>query len=222
MKHFIHIPKNGGMTIRKAVGGVATTGANLLDPSYHQRYVEAMRKIGAHPGTEHSRWRDIKPEYTANTTCFAIVRNPWDRLVSRYFFAKKVKEVEKKGGLDATYDVRSFDSFIKSEFDKWGDIEFMWNRAIINWYPAFDHVADTNNQVRCDILRFENYEEDVMAYLGRTPARKRNVTNLNPGKYTDVYTPETIQWVADRYEVDISVWGYDFDTGPTKNYWNKQ
>jgi hypothetical protein len=35
----------------------------------------------------------------------------------------------------------------------------------------------------------------------------------------DLYTPETIQIVADWYQDDIDMWGYDFDTGANKNYW---
>ena len=49
----------------------------------------------------------------------------------------------------------------------------------------------------------------------------RNVTALNKGTYKDLYTPETIQIVADWYQKDIDTWGYDFDTGPTRNFWNQ-
>jgi hypothetical protein len=51
-------------------------------------------------------------------------------------------------------------------------------------------------------------------------SKARNVTALNNGSYRDIYTPETIQIVADWYKKDIDTWGYDFDTGPTRNYWN--
>ena len=51
-------------------------------------------------------------------------------------------------------------------------------------------------------------------------SRARNVTALNAGSYKDVYTTKTIQMVADWYKIDIDTWGYDFDSGPTKNYWN--
>ena len=48
----------------------------------------------------------------------------------------------------------------------------------------------------------------------------RNVTGLNSGTYQDLYTSETIQIVADWYQKDIDTWGYDFDSGPTRNFWN--
>jgi hypothetical protein len=33
----------------------------------------------------------------------------------------------------------------------------------------------------------------------------------------DVYSPKTIQIVADWYQKDIVTWGFDFDTGAKKN-----
>ena len=50
-------------------------------------------------------------------------------------------------------------------------------------------------------------------------SRARNVTALNTGTYKDLYTPETIQIIADWYKDDIEFWGFDFDGGPTKNFW---
>ena len=72
-------------------------------------------------------------------------------------------------------------------------------------------------------IRFENLNEDLCKYFNvAAMSRARNVTALNPGSYKDLYTPETIQIVADWYQKDIDTWGYDFDTGPTKKYWNQQ
>ena len=224
-KLFIHIPKNGGMTIRKSplLGNrIIPCGPNThKSPEYTKALKKKMDSLGDHHGYEHARWRDLSPKVTKAYNAFAIVRNPWDRVVSRYFFAKKVMEVEKKAAKDYA-DVSSFEAFLE-ERHKWGNEEFMWHRAIRGWFPAFDHVSDVDGRVRCDILRFENYEEDVKAYFNLSVmSRARNVTNLNKGSYTDVYTPQTIQIVADWYAKDIEQWGYDFGSGPTRNYWNSK
>lgn len=92
---------------------------------------------------------------------------------------------------------------------------------IRGWQPAYEYVTDNKNAIRCDMLRFENYNEDVCEYFNLPKmSRARNVTALNAGSYKDVYTTKTIQMVADWYKIDIDTWGYDFDSGPTKNYWN--
>ena len=76
--------------------------------------------------------------------------------------------------------------------------------------------------VKCDIIRFENLNEDLCKYFNLIQmSEAHNVTGLNKGTYKDLYTSETIQIVADWYQKDIDTWGYDFDTGPKRNFWNQ-
>jgi hypothetical protein len=218
---FIHIPKNGGMTIRRSpLINVALANERTQNASHIAGLKAKMKATGDHPGIEHARWRDLKPEVQKSCKPFAVIRNPWDRVVSRYFFAKKVIEVEKK--VPTSYaDVSSFEAFLE-ERHKWGDEPYMWHRAVRGWYPAWDHLCDDSGQKRgpIDILRFESYNEDFRQYFGvLTNPAPRNVTAINKQSYQDIYTPETIQIVADWYAKDINTWGYDFDTGPTKNTW---
>lgn len=222
-KIFIHIPKNAGMTVRSSIvlRNRIVQANELLHKSkeYTAAVLETMNKNGDHHGFPHSRWRDLKPNVTALNTAFAIVRNPWDRVVSRYFFAKKVIEVELKSPGDYA-DVSSFDAFLE-ERHKWGGKEYMWHRAIRGWYPAFDYVSNEAGIIKSDIMRFENLNEDLCKYFNlEQMSEARNVTGLNSGTYQDLYTPETIQIVADWYQKDIDTWGYDFDSGPTRNFWN--
>ena len=219
---FVHIPKNAGMTIRKspvlADRIIPATPDTHKSKQYTQAVLATMNANGDHHGFEHARWRDLKPELTNTHRAFAVVRNPWDRVVSRYFFAKKVIEVEKNAKKDYA-DVSSFENFLE-ERHKWGNQKYMWHRAVRGWYPAFDHVTDDSGKIRCDIIRFENLNSDLEQYFGiKQMSRARNVTALNPGTYRDLYNDKTIQIIADWYAKDIETWGYDFDTGPTKNTW---
>lgn len=222
-KLFIHIPKNGGMTIRLSPDLKNTVSpviaANHLTIDYRYAATQAMMKTGDHLGLEHARYRDIMPFVFHVLRPFAIIRNPWDRVVSRYFFAKKVIEVEKKVNKDYA-DVRSFDHFL-AERDKWIDKPYTWHRAVRCWHPNFEHVCDSTGQFslkNIDILRFENYSEDVQRYFGLTiPLQARNVTGLNKAGYREIYNNKSIQQVAEWYKQDIDTWGYDFDTGPTRN-----
>lgn len=217
---FIHIPKNAGMTIRHSDKLrdkiLINNESRHKSAEYTRGLIETMKRTGDHHGAEHARWRDLDPTYRNRYPAFAVIRNPWDRVVSRYFFAKKVIEVEQK--VDPSYaDVSSFEAFLE-ERHKWGGEEYMWHRAVRGWYPAYDHVIDTNGKVRCDMLRFEYLNEDLCRYFGlMSMTRARNVTALNPGNYLDVYTKQTKQIVADWYKKDIEYWGYEFGTGPTKN-----
>jgi hypothetical protein len=226
LKIFIHIPKNGGMTIRRnpklRSKVILCTPNTHISAEYTQNVTKTMAKYGEHHGYEHARWRDLDVNLRKNHKAFAIVRNPWSRVVSRYMFAKKVIEIEEDSNRYQEYDyadISSFEAFLE-ERHKWGQTEYFWHRAIRGWYPAFDHVSDEEGKVRCDILRFEHYNEDIKAYLGvlENPP-PRNVTGLLTGSYQELYTPKTIQIVADWYKKDIDYWGFDFDTSATRNYW---
>jgi len=219
-KLFIHIPKNAGMTIRRSPmlnNRIMLAGSNIhKSPEYSQAVLDKMNSLGDHHGFEHARWRDVHPSVRDRNNAFAVIRNPWDRVVSRYFFAKKVIEVERKVSKEYA-DISSFEAFLE-ERHKWGGEKYMWHRAVRGWFPAFDHVSDDSGRVRCDIIRFENLNDDLCKYFNLTEMSKaRNVTAVNKGTYKDVYTDNTIQIVADWYKKDIEHWGYDFGSGPTRN-----
>ena len=223
---FIHIPKNAGLTIRRSPllqkRIILAGAANHKSPLYTQAVLTKMNSLGDHHGFEHARWRDVHPTIRDRHNAFAVIRNPWDRVVSRYYFAKKVIEVEKK--VDPSYaDVSSFEAFLE-ERHKWGGEEYMWHRAVRGWYPAHDHVSDDTGRVRCDIIRFENLNDDLCKYFNlKKMSEARNITAVNKGTYHDVYKkhPKAIQIVADWYKEEIDYFGFDFDTSATRNYYYK-
>lgn len=226
-KIFVHIPKNGGMTIRRnpelRQKVLLATPNNHINKQYTKGLARVMEENGDHYGFEHARWRDWNQDIRENHSAFAIIRNPWSRVVSRFEFAKKVIYLEENSdhyGQEDYIDCSSFEAFLETRHE-WGGKKFFWHRAVRGWYPAFDYVSDENGKVKCDILRFEHYSDDIKSYLGvLSNPPPRNVTGYKQSTYTDYYNEKTIQIVADWYKSDIDYWGYDFDTGPTRNYWN--
>ena len=84
-------------------------------------------------GVEHARWRDVNPNHTSQHDAFAIVRNPWSKVVSRYLFAKQAVN---RGLVKESYaDTRSSEHFIE-ERHVWGNKDLTWYRAIRGWYPT--------------------------------------------------------------------------------------
>ena len=219
MRIFVHIPKNAGMTIRRSrlLNGrimVASPG-NHKNREYTAGLLSTMQKSGDASGYEHARWRDWRKDLRDEHTAFAVIRNPWDRVASRYWFAKKVIEREKK--IPSSYaDVSSFEAFLE-ERHTWGGKEYYWHRAVRGWFPAFDHVSDEEGNIRCDIIRFESLNADLCRYFDlKEMTRAHNVTHRkNPPP--SLYTYKTIQIIADLYKKDIDTWGYDFDSNSTRN-----
>ena len=92
-KLFIHIPKNAGCTIRlnKELKNkiIDASPKTHISKAYTASLLDTMNTLGDHHGHAHARWRDFRGDLRANHQAFTIVRNPWARVVSRYFFAKK-------------------------------------------------------------------------------------------------------------------------------------
>lgn len=208
-KIFIHIPKNGGVTLRVS----SACKEKVLFTSPTDSFL---------PYAHHERWQNLSSEHRVKYKAFAIVRNPWDRVVSRYFYAKKTIFLEAGTpyyNRTDYVDCSSFEAFLE-ERHKWVDPKW-YTDPLRGWFPAYGHVSGKGGKVRCDILRFENYNEDVQSYLDLPfPPRKHNITGLNHDSYKKLYNKQTIQIVADWYKKDIDHWGFDFDTGAMRNYWN--
>ena len=77
-KLFIHIPKNGGMTIRDSE--IFQDKIEPVNKKWIQDYKgfrNTMKQYGERDtkGVEHARWIDVDPNVTNRYTAFAIVRS---------------------------------------------------------------------------------------------------------------------------------------------------
>ena len=230
-RFFIHIPKNGGMSLRwnNDIKHKITYVVNKapFKAGYGEGLMKTMERMGEDPGYQHCRVRDLDPKYWNIFQPFAIVRNPWDRVASRFFFAQKViyHETNSDHYQELNYcDCSTFEGFLE-ERHKYAGKKYMWHRAVKGWFNAIDYMKDDNGKVICDVMRFENYEEDINSYLSMPKdfhIPPRNVTAINSGSYMDIYTPKTAQIVADWYKEDIEYFGFKFNSGATKNFWNDE
>ena len=123
---------------------------------------------------------------------FAFVRNPWDRVVSWYFFSKT-----------SSYESRntsniSFKEFIKIKSNVWKG-------------PQQNQYDFTKC---CDFIgRFENLQQDFNIICDKIKIPQQQLLSKNKSKhksYTEYYDDETRQLVADRFAKDIEYFGYKF------------
>ena len=182
---FIHIPKNGGTSVQKEMTTLS---------------------FG------HDRWRDVPRDIRYIHQSFAVIRNPWARMVSRYVMGIPTSNTNDHG---TTWN--TFEEFLETRY-VWTDKQ--WYDPIRSWNTQYDYVCDENDVVRCDILRLEFIDDELSPYLNlNTPYIVRENGGDYTRNYQDYYNNEqTIQIVADWYEQDIDYWGFDFDTSATKNY----
>ncbi len=170
---FIHIPKNAGTSISRWL-----ITFNKGKWSYQN-----------HHGGKHFTLDQIRRVDKKDLGyIFACIRNPWDRIVSGYFYYRKRKKLQ-----DIT-----FEQWIHG--GDWGQL----NKAQAQYFQddEIDHI-----------IRFENIQEDFKI-IQQVFQCSNPVTQENKSKhrsYRDYYTPELVDIVAQRHGADIKRFGYEFE-----------
>ena len=229
-KHFIHIPKNGGMTIVKeptiSQYIIRSTSKHMKDSIYVNE-VKTMMTSQKEPsyGWNHARWRDLHPMVQSARPHFAILRNPWTRAVSRWKFVNDQFDINhgknKMMNNHTTYRSMSFNEWLE-ERHVYGSLPYYWHRAGRGWSLQKDYVTSEEGEVMVDCMRLEHLNEDLPKYLKieMNRIKRSNVTNKERIDYRSFYTPRTRKIIEDWYGEDIEFFGFSFDGPATKNIWN--
>jgi len=185
---FVHIPKCAGVSVSKTLFGGLAGGHMTLDG-----YLNVF-----------------EPQCILNYFKFSIVRNPWDRLVSAYFFLKNggFNDDDKQWFNMELGNLPSFESFVNN----WLNRTNIWKCQ--HFQPQYHYMIEKREKVKLDFVGFmENIEGDFQ-YIADRIGVKRNLANSNSGahdSYLGYYDETTRKIVADVYAEDIKMLGYNFD-----------
>lgn len=174
-KRFIHIPKTGGRAVIQY----------LLNNN-----VDFVHGIEKQPGIFVRKHGTGEFWINEPLEKFAVVRNPYTRLVSyyRYVFEREALTC-------------SFTEFVTEHVEPDPD------RARITspWISQLFWLVDNNNTVIVDrIFRFETLEHDLQQYFDlTTPMPRINVTNSENQNLMEWYTPETLEIVQNYFAKDF-------------------
>ena len=176
----IHVNKTGGSSIGKALGM----------PLEHKTALEKIAQLGQ------KKWDNC---YT-----FAVVRNPWDKVVSHYHYRVQTNQT----GLAKT----------KIDFKQW--VKLCYEQQHPTYYdkpkmfqPQTDWISDQQGKILVNqICRFETLNEDFLTLckaIGKS-AKLPHIKISDRGKYTDYYDDETAEIVRKWFKKDIDLFGYKF------------
>ena len=187
-KIFIHIPKNAGMSIRSILHKKYSY-PNIFEGHFTVQQSIARARLNKY------KYEDI----------FTVVRNPYLRLVSIYFFLKrKMAEhvhILKNEDLTLPFKILTFDQFVKF-FLLEVDMKFLW----MNYYMFFPQNSWID-KFKTKVIVFKQEEkEKIEKYL----KHKLPYENVNPIKivYTSLYNAQLKKIVYTFYEKDFEYFKY--------------
>lgn len=196
---YVHIPKTGGNSINRVFG------------------------IGWENHKDLRRYQaEMEIEQFATYYKFAIVRNPWDRLLSDYNYQrKKSRPPETKLGLfTAEHEVRQFREWVVTVLsDPYRYEPAAWgaevSRGIHRWSPQVDWISLEGKIAVDRVLRIERLDESFHSVCSALRLTKQHVPRRNRRlhwHYSWYYDRETREIVADYYRRDIEAFGYRFES----------
>ncbi|MFV3384137.1 sulfotransferase family 2 domain-containing protein [Pseudomonas sp. NY15364] len=186
---FIHIPKAAGKTISYSLLG-APNGTGHQKLYVYERYKEKYRKYFK----------------------FTFIRNPWDRIVSAFFYMK---------GFDPQSNDRDFfDRYIGQETSFEEFINRLSNpnykKLILSWEhftPQTAYMKNRSGNIDLDFIgRVENINDDF-AELSSILRIDAKITTRNAGvrtAYRDYYSGKMKEIVSSIYPEDIGKLNYKY------------
>jgi hypothetical protein len=199
---FIEVPKTGSTSIRQILGHPRKPHLNILQTKYE--FVSILRLDYLYERPD-DLWDPGKPIELAESLFeqyfkFGFVRNPWDRTVALY---------ERREGVQASKQM-TFDEFVdRIEYSSDTCIHPTRHKNQLDW------LSDENGNVLVDFVgRFERLQDDWKTVCDRLGIDETLPhANKNPERakhYTEYYTEETQQIIAEKFKVDIDYFGYEF------------
>jgi chondroitin 4-sulfotransferase 11 len=193
---FVHIQKTGGDAVCSALG------VNPHCPEKHH-FASGLREAYGH-----ETWQSYFK--------FAIVRNPWDRLVSWWAMIDANREKYARGET-----LNNFQNFILERATTFQGFLENCDAEIVDddgakwiYRNQLDYLSDASGRIMVDFVgRYEALQQDfdsVMRRIGVDPPKLPVVNTTVHLHYTHYYSPALVEKVRERFARDIAAFGYEF------------
>ena len=208
---FIHPDKCAGKSIEQQLFNF-TWGSGMRGS--HHYHLDA----GHYFGDDTFQHSQVRSDEIDDYYKFVVVRNPWDRCVSRYLDAQRRFNVKEK----------NFQEYLGR-----------WYKSIPtrkDWYAQANcsDMISIDGEIKMErIIRFENLKDDwhlllqdLYSHTGDKSWLEKELIHINKNKdeelptfekktyvvgdYHSLYNEYTIDMVNEMYDIDIKYWGYTY------------
>ena len=203
---FFHLYKCGGTSLRDILKPY------LSDIRYPNRYEEL--------GNSHSLPRDIKQIYQSINKIdfynsmfkFTFVRNPFDWLLSTYYYILK-NNLHPENENVSKMKLYDFLYYYVNDLKYTNKYKELGHNKITSLY---EYITDNNDELIVDYIgKYENIDSDMQSISEKIGVKYSYIPNLNVNtskdkdyrKYYDVYS---IDFVKKYFEKDLDYFNYTF------------
>jgi len=183
---FVHIPKCGGSSIKEMLRDM-NEKSDIHSKLKDDFYLLEKRNV------------NLKKYFV-----FTILRNPWDRVVSYYFFYRDIiKKDELVANKAKKLDFSSWINYIATNQQKF---KFIHENYL-------DYLTFNNNVVLDYNMNFHNFDQEC-SFLKNLLVFKTNTLHLNKTNHEDYksyYGEKEINLVKIMYQRDIDFFEFDFE-----------
>ncbi|MHA1540181.1 MAG: sulfotransferase family 2 domain-containing protein [Alphaproteobacteria bacterium] len=210
--YFIHIPKTAGTSIHhffnELENKIEMPHKRAQELEIFQKYYRLIIR------SKHLRSQQVETllgeNLYRNIYTFSFVRNPWDLMVSSYYWWIEKAPFHRGLKIEASKVSRlTFEEFIFSEHSHYKINKFIGNME--SWYLNNNKKQNVNY-----IGKVENIEGDlkkICTHLGVNTSKIPTIQHLNKTNrtgYRDYYSSKTKEEVAERFSGTIARFGYHF------------
>lgn len=202
---FVHIPKTAGQSIYSVFEDNCIHVPN--DRTSNSNYHSTLKDI--------ENFTEIE-----NYKIFTVVRNPWSRTASWYFFRKKILRLSiKRSNSNKSVDKIDFNNLKDpvKEYELMSDFNLWLHRYIcepwdFTWFSLADpqsHWLESKNSVD-QIFKFESLSADFKAAFD-IDLPKKNQSSASSILWRDMYSKKGKKLIEKYYQEDIDRFNYTFN-----------
>ena len=186
---FHHVPKTGGSSITAALAPFCNRWKGVLPEEKHGWQVQ-FHRIGMHTQLEIIK---SAGELLAEYFSFAFVRNPYEVVVSAWDYEK----------------IKNFDIYVEQQI--FTGLQICARRS------QYAHLSDEEGNLLVDYIgKYENFSEDFYKIIDAIQVPLMLIPKRNMRKerktldYKKYYTPLSREIVEEKYQKDLTYFGYEF------------